>query len=454
MRQLREGVGYLEYRAESSSKTVQAHEEKYRRISQILDANPEILRAVDGDLGKLSRPNRRGRKARYSSEMLLRSLIVHLLLGGSLRNTEIQLTQNEFLRGFIRIGHRPEAPSYSLLDRAWKAIRPETWERVNAVLTGYATAQAALAPAEIRVDTTAIETNVHYPTDSSLLWDSFRTLFRLFEEAREGVPGLIANRFHERKVKKDHLVITRYAASPCRKRQRKVQKAKVRLIEHVGRIAGVAAEFVTAFRESADETLQAIALEMASYLPSVRQVLDVARRLWIRGEAVPAAERIYSLFEPHTELIKRGRRQKPVEFGHMIWLGQTRSRFITQYGVMAPRIPDSRLGERIVAAHERTFGAPPKVLVADKGFRANPEGMAALRAKVEVVAIPQRLKDFADDAFVALQHFRAGIEGTISTLKRAFGLLRCPYRGFKSFAAHVGLSVFCHNLVVLATAGP
>jgi len=98
MRQLREGVGYLEYRAESSSKTVQAHEEKYRRISQIVDANPEILRAVDGDLGKLSRPNRRGRKARYSSEMLLRSLIVHLLLGGSLRNTEIQLTQNEFLR--------------------------------------------------------------------------------------------------------------------------------------------------------------------------------------------------------------------------------------------------------------------------------------------------------------------------------------------------------------------
>ena len=89
-------------------------------------------------------------------------------------------------------------------------------------------------------------------------------------------------------------------------------------------------------------------------------------------------------------------------------------------------------------------------MAADKGFCGDPQAMEALRKKVKVVAIPQRLKDFTDEFFVMLQRFRAGIEGSISALKRAFGLLRCQYRGFKSFDSFVGLAIFTHNLVILA----
>jgi IS5 family transposase len=309
-------------------------------------------------------------------------------------------------------------------------------------------------PSEIRVDTTVVETNIRFPTDSSLLWDGFRTLLRLFGKARAYAPGLIPHRFHERKVKKDHLVITRYAASPDRKRQRKVQRAKFRLIQQVVRIAQVAMEFVETVEHTPDAVLEVIASEIHNYLPLIAQVLDVTQRAWIGGETVPASERIFSLFEPHTELIKRGRRHKPVEFGHMICLGQSRERFITQYDVMEKKIPDCFLPERIVEEHTADFGTPPKMMAGDRGFCGKPEAMKALREKVKGVAIPQRLKDFADDAFVALQHFRAGIEGTISVLKRVFGLLRCPLRGFTSFAAHVGLGVLCHNLVILATSPP
>jgi IS5 family transposase len=165
---------------------------------------------------------------------------------------------------------------------------------------------------------------------------------------------------------------------------------------------------------------------------------------------VPAKERILSLFEEHTELIKRGRRSKPVEFGHKILLGQTKEKFITQYGVMRKKQEDSELPEQIIETHLTTFGKEPEELAADKGFCGDKEAMATLRKKVKVVAIPQRLKDFTDDFFVLLQHFRAGIEGSISALKRVFGLFRCPYRGFKSFASHVGLGIFSYNLVVLA----
>jgi len=453
MRTKTDAQRYLPCSTASSGKIVREYEAKYHAISRLLDEHPGILSLVDKDLRSLSRPDRRGRKATYTSEILLRTMIVHQIEGGSLRATEIRLSHDVFLQDFVRLGNRP-TPSYSLLDRSLKAVRPETWARVNALLNQSALSAGLVDPTALRVDTTVVETTIRWPTESSLLWDGFRVLFRLIQQARERVPGLIENRFHEKKVKKLHLFVTRYASSRDGKRQRKVRKSKVKLIEQVERIHAVATAFVRALGQVPDIVLESIVSEIRVFLPRVRHVLDVAKRVWIKGEVVPASDRIFSLFEPHTELIKRGRRSKPVEFGHTIWLAQTRERFITQYGVMEKKIPDSRLPERILQAHHAAFGEMPTTLAADKGFRGNASAMRALREKVKVVAIPERLKDFADDAFVKLQHFRAGIEGSISCLKRVFGLLRCPYRGFKSFASHVGLGVLCHNLVVLATSPP
>jgi len=453
MRQQADGERYLPWSPASRAKVVREYEEKYHRISAVLDANPEILTLVDRDLRRLSRPGRQGRKAAFTSEVLLRTMIVHQIEGSSLRGTEVTLSHNVFLQDFVRLGTR-SVPSFSFLDRCLKAVRPETWERVNDLLARYASDRGELEAAEIRVDTTVVESNIHYPTDSSLLWDAFRTIYRLLQRARKAVPGSIGDRFHDGKVKKLHLFITRYAASTSAKRRRKVRKSQAKLLEQVERIFGVATAYVASMRDVPDAALMTVVTEIERFLSPIGVVVDVARRVWIHGEVVPASERVFSIFEPHTELIKRGRRSKPVEFGHAIWLGQTRDRFITQFGVMEKKIPDCRLHDPVLEKHEALFGRPPEVLAADKGFRANPDAMAALRERVRVVAIPQRLKDFADEAFVALQQFRAGIEGSISVLKRAFRLFRCPYRGFKSFAAHIGLGVVCHNLVLLATSPP
>lgn len=433
----------------SSSLVVKNYEEKYNRISQILDANPEILTLVDRDLKKLSIPGKRGRKATYSSEILFRTVLVHHLEGKSLRGTEILLAHSIFLQDFLCLGPR-EVPSYSMIGRAMKAVRPQTWERLNEALTHYALEQKRIDPSKLRADTTVVETNIHYPTDPSLLWDSYRVLYRLIEGVREYSPGEIPHRLHERKVKKLHLFITRYSHSPNKKRKRKVRKYKVKLIQQVKRIYDVCAEFALQVEGHTDWVLRGFGGEIQSFLESIRKVLDAAERAWICGEVVPAQERVFSIFEDHTELIKRGRRHKPVEFGHAVLLGQTKEKFITQYRVMKKKIPDSRLPEHILEEHRRVFGGEPETLAADKGFCGDPQAMEALRKKVKVVAIPQRLKDFADEFFVMLQRFRAGIEGSISALKRAFGLIRCQYRGFKSFASFVGLAIFTHNLVVLA----
>ena len=171
------------------------------------------------------------------------------------------------------------------------------------------------------------------------------------------------------------------------------------------------------------------------------------------GEKVPAAERVYSLFEPHTELIKRGRREKPVEFGHGVLLCQTREKFITDYEAFAEHPADCTLSPLVIERHEKLFGQRPKVLAADKGFCPDAQKYAELAERVETLAIPRRMQDFADKVLRLWQAFRAGIEGTISGLKRAFRLARCFYRGFKRFQAALGLAVFAHNLVVLAKQG-
>jgi IS5 family transposase len=277
---------------------------------------------------------------------------------------------------------------------------------------------------------------------------------RVLDRARAYWPASCPHRFHTRKIKKLHLFVTRYSSSRSKARQGKVRSSYKTLIARVGWMVGVVREFLAFAREHGDIELRALASELKGYLPAMERVVEVAHRVHVDGEMVPARERVFSIFEPHTELIKRGKRSTPVEFGHMVWLAQSREKFITDYEVMEEREPDSALGEPVVGRHEALYGVVLDVLAADKGFSPCAEKRAELEATVETLAIPRRTADFADAAMRGWQWFRAGIEGTISALKRAFRLFRCLFRGFRNFASGVGLSIFGHNLIVLADQAP
>jgi len=452
MRQKRDAVLTFEWSKSDDPfelKIVRMHREKYKRISAILDKNRVILDLADRDLKSLSQGGRKGREAAYTSENLLRALIVHTVEGEPLRGTIVRISESEFLKDFLRLGNRP-VMDFTFLDRAFKAIRPETWKRINEALTGHAQETKRVEPSAIRVDTTVMETTIHYPTDSSLLWDSWRVVARLLREGRALAPELCEHRFHDRLVKRSYHRIVRYGNSGAQARRRMVRKCWRELIAHVRWIAEMADGFCARSRSHADLAVQEIGAEIQGFLRSVRVVISTAERANLRGETVPACERVFSLFEPHTELIKRGKSHKPVEFGHVVLLSQTREKFISGYEVMEHRIPDPYLTPVSVENHERLFGEPPLVLTADHGFDPKTAVRAALEKKVKTLAIPRRLSDWAEVIGSLWQRFRAGIEGSISVLKRAFRMLRCPYRGFKSFAASVGLSILCHNLVLLA----
>jgi transposase, IS5 family len=449
MRQKREAVLCFESKDDGLPKVVRDYRARYRTISQVLDKNPKILDLVDRDLRKLSQGGQQGRKADFTSENILRALIVQVMEGLPFREAVIRMGGDGFLQDFLRM-RKKAVMDYSFLNKCFLAIRPETWKRVNELLGRYGVGQGAINPKVIRADTTVMESNIHYPTDASLLWDTWRVAERLLARARDILEESVPHRFHTRKIKKLYLFITRYSGSPSAKRQRKVQEAFRTLIERVEWIVAIAADCSEVFRSSDIIELAAAALELRSFLPSMQRVVAVARRVQIAREAVPASEKVFSIFEPHTELIKRGKHNKPVEFGHKVLLCETAEKFITDYEVYEHQEADCNLTEPVIRRHEKLFGERPVVLAADKGFCPEKSKFEELAKLVKNLAIPRRMQDFMDKLLAYNQAFRAGIEGTISGLKRAFRWFRCFFRGFKGFARNVGLGVFCHNLIVLA----
>jgi len=449
MRQKKEAVLCFASNDEGLPKVIREYRARYRRISQVLDKNSEILDLVHQDLKKLSQGDRKGRKGDFTSENILRALVVQDMEGLPFREAVIRIGSDDFLQGFLRM-RKKAVMDFGFLDKCFLAIRPETWKRGNELLGRYGVGQGTVNPRVIRTDTTVVESNIHYPTDASLLWDTWEVAARLLERAREIFPSSVPHRFHSRKVKRLYLDVTRYISSKSDSRQRWVKTQFRTLIERVEWIVAISGDFCQAYRASSNLELSGVALELLAYLPSMQTVTATARRANVGGETVPAAERVFSIFEPHTELIKRGRRQKPVEFGHKLLLCETAEKFITDYEVYEKQPPDSDLTEPVIERHEKLFGARPVVLAADKGFCPEKSKFEELAKLVEHLAIPRRMQDFMDKFLAHCQAFRAGIEGTISGLKRVFRLFRCPFHGFKGFARSVGLGVFCHNLIILA----
>jgi IS5 family transposase len=245
--------------------------------------------------------------------------------------------------------------------------------------------------------------------------------------------------------------ISRNAGSSSASKQRMVKRWYRTLIDRVRWIAGISRSVRALAGPHVLETF-----ELEYYEPLVTRVTDQAQRRVLQGEALPADEKLYSLFEDHTELIKRGKAGKSVEFGHKILVAQTGEKFITHYQSLPQRQEDPALLPAALETYRKLFGAVPAVLAADKGFYASAQQLARLERQIQTVSICKKGRLNAQEnarehteAFQDGQRFRSGIEGSISVLKRAFNLQRCLFKGFRHFAASVGCAVFCHNLVLL-----
>jgi IS5 family transposase len=424
-------------------------------VNHRLLENPKILDTVHGDLKKMRAPS--GKTSNYSSDMILRMFIVKFMEMLSWRDTIVRVENDMVLRNFVGVGFSGKFPNHSYLCVAFKFIRPETWNKVNELLKQDAITKEEITGEKLRADTTLYETNIHFPTDSHLLWDSFRLLTRLIRNFRELYPHMhFGYRFHNKKVKKHYTFISRNSGAKTKSVKRHIKKRYGELIGQVHR-ACEAAESCIAMMWNNSQDIAPID-EMKHYLPIVRRVLHQAEKRINEGIILPPNEKVYSIFEEHTELIKRGKAGKDVEFGHMVMLAQTGEKFISDYEVMRVKKSDNDLVDPILENHKKAFGTYPDKFAADKGFHESTEKTEKLEEDIGLACIPKKgrrtllqlLKEHSPD-FLAMQRFRAGAEGSISALKRAFGMERCLLRTFNTFAASMGCIVFCYNLTLLST---
>lgn len=441
---------YFDFSGESSIKVAKEYRAKYEAISQILDANRQVLRLAHRDWAKLLSTSAKGRDG-YTSEQLLRALIVMFVEGDSYRDVVVRIDTSEFLQYFVRLGVKATM-DFTFLNKASCALSAKTLEAMNQALSQYAVQEEKISGEKQRMDTTVYETNIHYPTDSSLLWDSFRTLSRLLRKIQKELPQLnLCHRFHDKKVKKLFTFISRNASSKSKGTLRKVKSAYRELINRVSWIHGVGQKVLVQAR-----FVDYLIDQLAHYLPLVEQIVYQADQRVLQEICLAPDEKLYSLFEEHTELIKRGKAAKPIEFGHKVLFCQTGEKFIHHYKVMPHRIEDKELLAPAVEAHKDLFGHYPDLLSTDKGFYESMKQILSLEEKIAVVSIakkgrrnPEEYKRETTEEFIDGQRFRAGSEGSISVLKRAFKLGKCFFKGFKNYAASVGLAVLCHNLVLL-----
>jgi IS5 family transposase len=446
-------------------KLTREYHEKYATVDRILAETPKILTLFHRDVSRVLSQAGRKRRAHFTSDQLLRAILVMELEGLPYRETVVWIDDSQFLRRFVRV-YDGEVMEHSLLCKAYKAVAPEAWQEMNQLLGRYALERELISGTCLRVDTTACETNIHYPTDSSLLWDGYRVTSRLIARVREyDAEAVGPGRLQDRRVKRLMLRITRRAAHKEEER-RQLERPYRALLAQVSRVLDWSRRVRASVRERlAAETydlqvgliLTGLLTEMDRYDGLTAKVIDQASRRILAGEKVPNAEKLFSLFEPHTELLIRGKVAKPVEFGHMILLQQIEEKFITGYQVFERRPRDASLVDSILESHQATFGQLPESLTADKGFYQSMDQLRLLERTIPQVSIAKKGSRTAAETarehhptFRALQRFRAGIEGTISALKRVFKLSRCLYRSFRTFCSSVGAHVFAHNLLVLA----
>lgn len=444
----------------------------YEKIAQVLDSNQEIIRHVHQDIlkhhdGKENRRERRqGPGPLFSAETIIKVLLCQHIENLSLRKTVIRIDDSAYLRRFAGLDTGPMM-DFSTLCLFKNAIQPETWRRINEILMKHGKDKGVVTGTELRQDTTAVETNIHYPTDSNLLWDVYRVLARFIDRIRPLDPEAVGSkRLQEAKAKKAMLWITRNAGKKktLSKRVKKAYLKLIRLVEALlnwmETVIAAVADGIKNHRYTWDGelALKGLMADVKKYRDIGPKVVDQARRRVVHGELVPNEKKIFSIFEEHTELLVRGKAGKPIEFGHMVSIAQDRSKFITEYDVYRRRPVDYELVEPTLKKHQSFFGTYPDLYAGDKGFYESMEKIHELEEKVDTVSICKKGKRTkeetareSDSKFKLGQKFRAGAEGTISVLKRALGMARCLNKGWKHFVATVGSIIFAYNLRVLAS---
>jgi transposase, IS5 family len=431
------------------------------RLDALLD-DDTLFQAVRADLACRHPHTCQTGRPSTPVEVILRLLVVRRLYDWSYAETERFAGDSLVLRQFCRLG-LARVPDDTTLLRWANLIQPATLQTLLDHVVALARQLQVTRGRKLRLDSTAVETTIHYPTDSGLLADGVRVLGRLIRRARPAVAARLAGvrevfrtrtRSARQQVQRLHRLARRQseAASTARRgayaRLCRITRQVVRQAERVQQALG---DVVTAPPR--------LVRELGRLLPLVRQVIAQAECRVLHEHLVPASEKIVSLQEPHTAIVPRHKPGQPVAFGRKLWLAEAEGGIITDARVLTGAPPDAPEVAVSLARHVRQFGRAPDLLTGDRGCATAASRREAMQRGVRRVALPQSGPATAASQerertrwFQRGYRWRAGIEGRIGVLKQRYGLARCPEHGDDGMRRWVGWGVLTANLVTIARA--
>ena len=432
-----------------------------RKIDTLLEDEAVIETVALAMEARWPQSRRRGRLG-TPAEVVLRMLILKHLFDWSYDDLEHEVRANLVYRAFTRIdaGDVPDAKTILKIARA---LGPEVIEELHRRVVDVAKRAGVTHGRRFRIDTTVVETNVHYPTDSSLLQDGVRVLTRTMQRASAALGdarGRVRNR--RRSIGRRVLIIGRQARSPetrdalVRSYRRLMATTRTVMRDARTMVRRISQRLRTASAVMAS-TLTRARQQLQQMQPVVTRILDQTRARLLGGD-IHVPGKVLSVFEPHTEAIRKGKIAKPTEFGKLVTIQESEHQIITAYEVHDRRPPDTTLWIPALDRHIAMFDRPPDIAAGDRGFASAANETAAIARGVRRVILPRpgrktpaRRAHERQRWFRRGQRWRVGCEGRISVIKRRHGLRRCRYRGADGTARWVGLGVIANNLMSTAT---
>ena len=429
-------------------------------------ADETLVTLVYDALGKRHPKSKsRGRQG-VAAEVVLRLLILKHIRNWSYAVVEREVRANLVYRDFTRVG-AGKAPDAKTMGRWGVALGGDVIKQIHARMVALAQSHGLTEGRRMRVDTTVVETNIHYPTDSSLLGDGVRVLIRNMKKITKIVGEAGAKlRDRSRSVKLRMLDIARAARSKAKQGQEKLKRAYQQLLNSTSRVVGQAKRFSKEIAEGVKRSmdvvkqlgLEGLRQEIDAMVPRVKQVMKQTRARILRGDT-RSDGKLVSLFEPATEIIRKGKAGKPTEFGKMVKLQEAENQIVIDYEVYAQRPNDADLLIAAVETHQAKLGRTPRLVAADAAFYSAKNEAAAIAKGVKRVCIPNRSTKSAERKreqkkrwFRSGQKWRTGCEGRISVIKRRHGLTRSRYKGDAGMQRWVGLGVIADNLINIGRA--
>jgi IS5 family transposase len=427
-------------------------------ISGFLDEQRSVIECIRRDLVRGLKQPGSGRNG-LTATQVLRSLVLMRLKNWDYRELRERIADGLTLRQFTDFYCAP-VPKHDAFQRGFIRLTPQTLKAVNDLVVRAAVDLGLENGAKLRVDTTVVQSDIHHPTDNTLLWDVVRVVTRLVRRLAKALELRRIKGFCDRtrSARRRMYEIQRMTTRQRHEQQTGTYRVLIGIAEEVVGNARAGLEKTCKIRGKdmfADMAIAELRRQIEHFCGLGDRVIDQSRRRVLDGEQLLTGEKIYSIFEPHTDLIKRGKVRTPIEFGHKVFLAESAEGLITQYEVLKGNPPDEIHVASSLQHHRQAFGRAPELYGSDRGFFSEQNLASCKRAGVKLVCIPQRggkrttrrAAYESSAVFKAGQRFRAGIEGRISVLFRGRGMKRCLAEGRDRFELWVGAAVLANNLM-------